>query len=52
MSNYDDIKAECYEANLLLPEFKLIDLTFANVSVADSERRIFAIVRWRLPTLQ
>ena len=43
MSNYDDIKVECYEANLLLPEFKLIDLTFGNVSVADSERRVFAI---------
>jgi L-ribulose-5-phosphate 4-epimerase len=43
MSNYDDIKAECYEANLLLPEFKLIDLTFGNVSVADSERQVFAV---------
>jgi L-ribulose-5-phosphate 4-epimerase len=43
MSNYDDIKAECYEANLLLPEYKLIDLTFGNVSVADPERRVFAI---------
>ena len=43
MSNYDDIKAECYEANLLLPEFKLIDLTFGNVSVADPERQVFAI---------
>ena len=43
MSNYDDIKAECYEANLLLPEYKLIDLTFGNVSVAVPERRVFAI---------
>jgi hypothetical protein len=43
MSNYDDIKAESYEANLLLPEFKLIDLTFGNVSVADSERQVFAV---------
>ena len=43
MNNYDDIKAECYEANLLLPEYKLIDLTFGNVSVADSERQVFAI---------
>jgi len=43
MSNYDDIKTECYEANLLLPEYKLIDLTFGNVSVADLERRVFAI---------
>jgi L-ribulose-5-phosphate 4-epimerase len=43
MSNYHDIKAECYEANLLLPEYKLIDLTFGNVSVADSEQRVLAI---------
>jgi L-ribulose-5-phosphate 4-epimerase len=43
MSNYDLIKAECYEANLLLPEFKLIDLTFGNVSIADLEKGIFAI---------
>jgi L-ribulose-5-phosphate 4-epimerase len=43
MSTYDRIKAECYEANLLLPEFKLIDLTFGNVSVADPEQGVFAI---------
>jgi L-ribulose-5-phosphate 4-epimerase len=43
MSNYRDIKAECYEANLLLPEYKLIDLTFGNVSVADPEQRVLAI---------
>ena len=43
MSNYDRIKAECYEANLLLPEFKLIDLTFGNVSVADRDQGVFAI---------
>jgi L-ribulose-5-phosphate 4-epimerase len=43
MSKYDLIKAECYEANLLLPEFKLIDLTFGNVSVADSDQGVFAI---------
>jgi L-ribulose-5-phosphate 4-epimerase len=43
MSNYHDIKAECYEANLLLAEYKLIDLTFGNVSVADSEQRVLAI---------
>ena len=43
MGNYDRIKAECYEANLLLPEFKLIDLTFGNVSVADREQGVFAI---------
>jgi L-ribulose-5-phosphate 4-epimerase len=43
MSNYDRIKAECYEANLLLPEFKLIDLTFGNVSVSDPDQGVFAI---------
>lgn len=37
------LKEACYEANLLLPEYKLIDLTFGNVSVADPDRGIFAI---------
>lgn len=41
--SYRDIKAECYQANLLLPEYKLIDLTFGNVSVADRDRAVFAI---------
>jgi L-ribulose-5-phosphate 4-epimerase len=43
MSNYEAIKEECYEANLLLPEYKLIDVTFGNVSVAEPERGVFAI---------
>jgi L-ribulose-5-phosphate 4-epimerase len=43
MSDYNDIKTECYEANLLLPQYKLIDLTFGNVSVSDPERAVFAI---------
>jgi L-ribulose-5-phosphate 4-epimerase len=43
MSKYDQIKEECYQANLLLPEFKLIDLTFGNVSVADRDQGVFAI---------
>ncbi|HEY0790425.1 MAG TPA: L-ribulose-5-phosphate 4-epimerase AraD [Chthoniobacterales bacterium] len=43
MSHYQDLKDECYEANLLLPEHKLIDLTFGNVSVADPARGVFAI---------
>ncbi len=43
MSTYQDIKDECYEANLLLPEYKLIDLTFGNVSVADPAKGVFAI---------
>ena len=41
--NYRDIKAECYEANLLLPEYKLVDLTFGNVSVRDPLRSVLAI---------
>jgi len=43
MSSYREIKAECYEANLRLPEHRLIDLTFGNVSVADHTRGVFAI---------
>jgi L-ribulose-5-phosphate 4-epimerase len=43
MSTYDDIKQECYESNLLLPQYRLIDLTFGNVSVAAPERGVFAI---------
>jgi L-ribulose-5-phosphate 4-epimerase len=38
-----ELKAECYEANLLLPKYNLIDLTFGNVSVADHDRGVFAI---------
>jgi len=43
MNTYREIKEECYEANLLLPEYKLIDLTFGNVSVSDPARGVFAI---------
>ena len=38
--SYLELKAECYEANLLLPKYKLIDLTFGNVSVADHARGV------------
>jgi L-ribulose-5-phosphate 4-epimerase len=41
--SYDDLKSECYEANLLLPGYRLIDLTFGNVSVGDQARGLFAI---------
>ena len=41
--SYPELKAECYEANLLLPKYGLIDLTFGNVSVADHDRGVFAI---------
>lgn len=40
---YEDIKSECYEANLMLPQFRLIDLTFGNVSVCDRQQGVFAI---------
>jgi L-ribulose-5-phosphate 4-epimerase len=43
MSAYAELKAECYEANLLLPRYNLVDLTFGNVSVADRSRAVFAI---------
>jgi L-ribulose-5-phosphate 4-epimerase len=37
------IQEECYEANLQLPQFGLVDLTFGNVSVIDRESGIFGI---------
>jgi L-ribulose-5-phosphate 4-epimerase len=43
MSDYREIQEECYQANLLLPKYRLIDLTFGNVSVADRARGVFAI---------
>jgi len=43
MNPYRDLKSECYEANLLLPQYQLIDLTFGNVSVGDPARGVFAI---------
>jgi len=43
MSSYDELKRECYEANLLLPKFGLVDLTFGNVSVIDRARGVFGI---------
>lgn len=41
--SYQAIKEECYEANLQLPKFGLVDLTFGNVSVAEPGRRVLAI---------
>jgi L-ribulose-5-phosphate 4-epimerase len=41
--SYQSIKKECLAANLALPKTGLVDLTFGNVSVADPERRVFAI---------
>ena len=41
--SYKAIQEECYEANLQLPQFGLVDLTFGNVSVIDRESGIFGI---------
>jgi len=41
--NLNDLKSECYAANVALPATGLVDLTFGNVSVCDREQRIFAI---------
>lgn len=43
MPGYNDIKEECCEANIALPAYKLVDLTFGNVSVADPQHGVFAI---------
>jgi len=43
MSAYRELKEECCEANLALPKFGLVDMTFGNVSVMDRERGIFGI---------
>ena len=41
--SYRTIQDECYEANLQLPKFGLVDLTFGNVSVIDRASGIFGI---------
>ena len=41
--SYQAIQQECYEANLQLPRFGLVDLTFGNVSVIDRESGVFGI---------
>ena len=39
----EELKREAYEANLLLPQHGLINLTFGNASAFDAARGIFAI---------
>ena len=41
--SYRAIQDECYEANLQLPKFGLVDLTFGNVSVIDRASGVFGI---------
>lgn len=42
-SKYDDLKKECYEANMQLNELNLVVYTFGNVSAVDRENAVFAI---------
>jgi len=43
MNAYQAIKEECCEINVALGGSGLVDLTFGNVSIADPDRRAFAI---------
>ncbi len=43
MSIYQELKNECYEANMELPKLDLVVYTFGNVSAVDRERNVFAI---------
>ncbi|MDB5022156.1 MAG: araD [Pedobacter sp.] len=43
MSNYEEIRAEAYKANMLLPKLGLVLFTFGNASAVDREKRVFAI---------
>jgi L-ribulose-5-phosphate 4-epimerase len=43
MSNYKELKSECYKANMELPQLDLVVYTFGNVSAVDREKGVFAI---------
>lgn len=43
MDTYLDIKTQAYEANMQLPNLGLVLFTFGNVSVADHNKKVFAI---------
>jgi L-ribulose-5-phosphate 4-epimerase len=43
MSNYSDIRASAYRANMQLPELGLVIFTFGNVSAVDRNIGVFAI---------
>ena len=44
-SKYIDIKEEACEANKMLPASGLVEMTFGNVGIFDSEFSVFAIQR-------
>ena len=41
--NFEQLKYECWQANMSLPEQKLVFFTFGNVSCIDREHGVFAI---------
>lgn len=43
MSQFQDLKQACYEANQQLPKLGLVVYTFGNVSAIDRQRGVFAI---------
>lgn len=43
MSQYQELRESCFQANMQLPKLGLVLFTFGNVSVADQDRKIFAI---------
>lgn len=43
MSQYKNLKEECYEANIQLPDLGLVVYTFGNVSAVDRSHSVFAI---------
>jgi L-ribulose-5-phosphate 4-epimerase len=43
MIAYQQLRTAAYEANMELPEHKLVIFTFGNVSVADRKEKVFAI---------
>lgn len=43
MIAYQNLRTAAYEANMELPEHKLVIFTFGNVSVADRKEKVFAI---------
>ncbi len=43
MSEFQDIKEECCEANKQLPACGIVDLTFGNVSIVDRDKGVLAI---------
>jgi L-ribulose-5-phosphate 4-epimerase len=40
---YTELKRECYEANMQLPQLDLVVYTFGNVSAVDRDKSVFAI---------